>query len=80
MSCGSTISPSTQSWKELERTPTRVSSLHVPSPFGWISALIRMEARWRQRQTLLELDDHLLSDIGITRQQAEREVRKPFGR
>ena len=80
MSCGSTISPSTQLWKALERTPTHASSRHVPSPFGWISALIRMEARWRQRRTLLELDDHLLRDIGITRQQAEREAAKSFWR
>jgi uncharacterized protein YjiS (DUF1127 family) len=32
----------------------------------------------RQRHILLELDDRLLSDIGLTRDQAEREARKPF--
>jgi uncharacterized protein YjiS (DUF1127 family) len=37
-----------------------------------------MHDRWRQRQALLDLDDKLLRDIGITRDQAEREARKPF--
>ena len=38
--------------------------------------------RWhqtaRQHQALLELDDQLLADIGITREQAKKEARKPF--
>jgi uncharacterized protein YjiS (DUF1127 family) len=37
-----------------------------------------MHERWHQRRTLLELDEHLLRDIGITRRQAEQEARKPF--
>jgi len=37
-----------------------------------------MHARWRQRQALLDLDDHLLADIGVSREQALREARKPF--
>ena len=32
--------------------------------------------KWRQRQALLELSDHLLEDIGITREIAEREAAK----
>jgi uncharacterized protein YjiS (DUF1127 family) len=27
---------------------------------------------------LVELSDHLLTDIGVTREQAEREAAKPF--
>jgi uncharacterized protein YjiS (DUF1127 family) len=34
----------------------------------------------RQRGLLKDLDDHLLSDIGLTREQADREARKPFWR
>jgi uncharacterized protein YjiS (DUF1127 family) len=30
----------------------------------------------RERQRLLELDQHLLSDIGVTREQAEKEATK----
>jgi uncharacterized protein YjiS (DUF1127 family) len=36
--------------------------------------------RARQRRILAAMDDRLLSDIGITRIEAEREVRKPFWR
>ena len=34
--------------------------------------------RWRQRQALLRLDDHLLKDIGVSRAEAEEEAVKPF--
>jgi uncharacterized protein YjiS (DUF1127 family) len=32
----------------------------------------------RQREALSRLDDHLLDDIGVTRQQANAEAAKPF--
>jgi uncharacterized protein YjiS (DUF1127 family) len=32
----------------------------------------------RQRRALLELDDRMLRDIGITRADAEHEARRPF--
>jgi uncharacterized protein YjiS (DUF1127 family) len=38
----------------------------------------RCSARSRQREALLRLDDHLLEDIGVTRQQANAEAAKPF--
>jgi uncharacterized protein YjiS (DUF1127 family) len=38
---------------------------------GWVS-------RARERNALSDLDDHLLGDIGLTREAAEREWRKPF--
>lgn len=34
--------------------------------------------RWRQRQALMRLDDHLLKDIGLSRADAEQEATKPF--
>lgn len=36
--------------------------------------------RRRQRYALMELDDHLLKDIGLTRAQAVNEYHKPFWR
>lgn len=49
---------------------------------GVIAACLRLVALWadraRQRRILAAMDDHLLSDIGITRLEAEREARKPF--
>jgi uncharacterized protein YjiS (DUF1127 family) len=35
-------------------------------------------ARSRQREALSRLDDHLLEDIGVTREQANAEAAKPF--
>ena len=42
-------------------------------------AIVRY-ARQRQRQTLAQLDDRILRDLGISRLEAEREARKPFWR
>ncbi len=36
--------------------------------------------RARQRRALASLDDRLLSDIGVSRAEADREARKPFWR
>lgn len=44
------------------------------------AALQRMNRRHRARRTLLELDDHMLDDIGIRREDALREGSKPFWR
>jgi uncharacterized protein YjiS (DUF1127 family) len=39
-------------------------------------AIARMWEKRRSRQRLVELDEHLLNDIGVTRDQAEREAKK----
>jgi uncharacterized protein YjiS (DUF1127 family) len=53
--------------------------------FAWPSALfglIKTIANWierrRQLQALTELDDHLLNDVGLSREQARREAARPF--
>jgi uncharacterized protein YjiS (DUF1127 family) len=38
----------------------------------------RLWQRRRERQALLELDDRLLNDVGVSREQAERQARKWF--
>jgi uncharacterized protein YjiS (DUF1127 family) len=45
-----------------------------------LRALGRTHDRWHQQRRLMDLDDHLLRDIGLTREQAEREARRPFWR
>lgn len=52
---------------------------------GWtIVDIADRVAQWhersRQRRVLMQLDDRLLSDIGISRSEAETEARKPFWR
>jgi uncharacterized protein YjiS (DUF1127 family) len=58
--------------------PTRAAA---PSA-GWIHSASDLLARWvdasRSRQTLEDLDEHMLRDIGITRDEAQREARKFF--
>jgi len=77
MSCGSgTFQPTVSSIAANDRARSGLPAR--PSPVAWLSALKRMHDRWRQRQALLELDDRLLRDIGITRDEAIREARKGF--
>jgi uncharacterized protein YjiS (DUF1127 family) len=81
MSCGSTRCSSSLSYPSLQ-------SLEIPAPFtGWgrmcwrlVARLLRLYDRQQQRRVLLELDDHMLADIGLTREQAETEGRRPFWR
>jgi len=77
MSCGSAT-------RSRSTTPkigvVQLLAARVPSPFGWVQALERMRDRWQQRQALLDLEDRLLDDIGITREEAQRQARKPFWR
>jgi uncharacterized protein YjiS (DUF1127 family) len=61
----------------------RQSSQHPHRPTGgelnvWAGAIRMWLQRSRQRRVLAELDDRMLSDIGVTRPQAEREAAKPF--
>ena len=52
---------------------------HTPSSllkiFQWFRTA---KERGRQRKQLLEMDHRQLKDIGITRDQAEQEARKPI--
>jgi uncharacterized protein YjiS (DUF1127 family) len=75
MSCGSTTSSHSATSTIGFVQPTAV---RVPSPFGWVEFIRQKHDRWQQRRALLDLSDHLLDDIGITREEAEREARKPF--
>lgn len=84
MSCGGKICISTKfryGLETAERAPwlSRVFA-------NLIAALDRERRRqlWveldkaRQRGLLKDLDDRMLADIGIVREQADREARKPF--
>jgi len=54
---------------------------------SWASGLAVTIRRWNARSSqrralawLADLDDYLLKDIGVTREQARREAAKPFWR
>ena len=72
--------PSFETVVDAAAAPFAVRNGVLPLVRGWLIALARAHERSRQRQTLRDLDDHLLRDIGVTREQAEREAHKPFWR
>ncbi len=45
---------------------------------NWVGVLKAWHDRYTQRRELLQLDDRLLDDIGLTRADAEAEAGKPF--
>ena len=61
------------------RTPTDPAEWPL-SLFKGIHTMRVWGARRRQRQTLAALNDHLLNDIGVSRNEARREAAKPFWR
>ena len=77
--CGSTTHPASLHYSSLQ-------TLEIPAPFtGWdrmrrrvASRLLRFYDRRQQRRALMELDDRMLADIGITREQAQAAAREPF--
>jgi uncharacterized protein YjiS (DUF1127 family) len=50
----------------------------LPRRTGFLMRFRHAIALRRQRRALLVLDDHLLSDIGLTRTEAEAAARLPF--
>ena len=61
----------------LEVRNSRQTGQHGPI-FGLISLLMTWQARAEYRQHLSSLDERLLKDAGITREEADAEAAKPF--
>lgn len=55
-----------------------------PGGLGWIGRAVDLVQTWhqraRERRKLMQLSDHMLRDIGITRAMAGGEAEKPFWR
>ena len=59
-----------------DRGPAPISLLKM---LHWLGTACRLgRERYRQRRQLMEMDDRQLKDIGVTREQAEQEARKPI--
>ena len=77
MSCGSTASNSTNtldaasSWFPDLRWSWKI-------PLAWLAGIALEWERRYQRRQLLELDDRLLADIGVSRTVAEEARRSPL--
>ena len=50
----------------------------IPSPRHIGRAFILWHEHWQQRRALERLDDRLLADVGLTREQVSRETRILF--
>ena len=77
MSCGSTTCTSSKSDSSASK-PFSGLDWSVPNPFSGIRKIWFMHEQRRQRQHLLELDDRLLADIGLSQRDALKEASKPF--
>jgi uncharacterized protein YjiS (DUF1127 family) len=42
------------------------------------ATLVAWQQRYEHRRHLLEMDDHLLDDIGFSREEARQEAARPF--
>ena len=73
MSCGSTTCTPPHNHRLQQDAP---AALHLPSPLGWLGLLVHWQARWRHCEELRDLDDRILRDVGLTREQVEREARR----
>jgi uncharacterized protein YjiS (DUF1127 family) len=77
-----------QGWAISSREIARGEALYCQSGWsipvgGWLRTLLFWNERSRQRRRLGELadlNDYLLKDIGLTRDEALREAEKPFWR
>jgi uncharacterized protein YjiS (DUF1127 family) len=74
MSCGSTTCTSTNLETASPSFPDPGWSRQIA--LAWLNRIVLGWERRRQRRQLLELDDRLLADIGISRQQAAEEALK----
>ena len=62
-------------------TITATDAPSARNPFSrLVQLLVLWDSRRRQRQDLADLDDRMLADIGISREEARRETNQPFWR
>ncbi|MFV0512172.1 MAG: DUF1127 domain-containing protein [Jhaorihella sp.] len=59
-------------------TPITARRSPRPALFPLWSGLKTLHAVWRQRQSLRNLDDRALADIGVTRAEAMAEATRPL--
>lgn len=68
-------------WAATGKTqPNRALSALVRAPEALFTLLLCWQARAAERHRLLQLDNRLLRDVGISRAEAQAEAAKPFWR
>ncbi|WP_371135615.1 DUF1127 domain-containing protein [Bradyrhizobium sp.] len=76
MSCASTIESSSNPLDAHPSFPVLIRSWKIP--LAWLAAMARAWERRSQYKQLLELDDRLLADMGISRTAVEEVRRSPL--
>ena len=80
MACGGTCQAS--NLQPANFTLPTITATDTPARHGLVSRLVRLlilwDSRWRQRQDLMELDERMLADIDVSREEARREAGNPF--
>ena len=46
-------------------------------PGSIVSRIFTFQGIWKERQRLAAMDDHLLKDIGLTREDVQKEAKRP---
>jgi uncharacterized protein YjiS (DUF1127 family) len=77
ISCSSIISINLSPAPRFAR-PDAVTRPWREALLSMLAYVSRCHARHNQRRALIELDDHMLADIGLSRDEALREARKLF--
>ena len=65
-------------WARKQAEPTSLVGVLQSGPYHVLATIQIWSDRRRQRLQLQELDERLLEDIGVTREEADGEVRKAF--
>lgn len=77
MPCGSTIDDSTHTLDALSISFPAVG-WSWKTPLAWLAGMVRWWERRLQHKELLDLDDRLLADIGLSRTDVEEVRRSPL--
>ena len=59
-------------------TQKRRVSVHSAEPKGVLAVLLTLQARWRQRKQLSEMDSHIRKDLGLSDDDIAAELRRPI--
>ena len=77
MPCGSTIDDSTNTLDAVS-APFPAVGWSWKTPLAWLAGIVLWWEQWAEYRELLELDDRLLADIGVSRTDVEEVRRSPL--
>jgi uncharacterized protein YjiS (DUF1127 family) len=73
-----TMTTTTLAKPDYSDRPIKALAEIIRSPVAMLQAINTFHQRSRDRARFVRLNDHLLDDIGLTREEAHEEVGKPY--